>query len=411
MAVYPIASTRSGGVMYSDKSVKNTSSRNAIGTGTGGYPVYSSQPISSAPNVQGVSDYRPSTSNSSSQSYTNYAGYDVPTGTNPDTYYVNGKKLSDIMRDQQSEESRVNSQIDEAYNPAYQNLNLMEQQYRQEYPTAQAALDAENTQAQNELQNKQNTELAGISSQRKAAASSKQTQIQKARRLASELKQGNLVRFGGSSSTADASSEILNRGTQEQFGNIEQNFGDLEQKLTQEEANINTFYVNKKSELEDKKRLAEKQLKDQFDAKIREINRGRNELDSAKAGKRLAALQELSASYRQIQADASQFAQELDAWKQFKDEALTNARNFNAKSFTIPGFKNMFGSYTINRQAGGGGIDAATGYYNPDVQDEIANSGLVPTGISVNPKGQVTRTFGADKQSEEEKLINALSGY
>lgn len=304
----------------------------------------------------------------------------------------------------------LDRQINDSYAPAYDNLNLMESQYKQEFPTAQAALSADNTQAQNDIQAEQNTRLTGIQDQRVAGQKSKQSQIAKARQMYNELRQGNLVRFGGSSSTADASSEILGRGAQEQFGGIEQNFGDLEQGLVKEEANINSFYSNKRTELGERTRVAEKQLKDQFDAKIREINRGRNELDSAKAGKRLAALQELSASYRQIKAESAQFAQELDAWKQFKDEALTNARSFGARQFTIPGFKNTFGNYTITRPAGGGGggYDA----YDPsNVQGVIDN---VPDGyelsqIGINAGNKPSYTI--KKQDNTEDLINQIAGY
>lgn len=314
----------------------------------------------------------------------------------------------------QSEIDQTNQLIDQSYNPAYQHLNDIEAQYRQEFPTAQAAIDQQAQHATTDITNEQNTNLAGLTKQRQTAQNEQTSQIAKARQLANELKQGNLTRFGGSSSTGDAANELLNRTTASQFGDINKNFSDLQQQIAQEESNTNNFYTSKLNDLKKNQQLQQKQLKDQFDAKIREINGNRAALDSEKAAKRLGALQELSSAYRQMNYEAQTYAQQLADWKAYKDQAVQMAKDFHAKSFTIPGFNSKFGNFGaiqvggVNGGGGGGG-----GGFNPlDMQGIVNNvpEGYSLSDVGINAAGKPSYNITKNKDDELLKAINAITG-
>lgn len=271
-----------------------------------------------------------------------------------------------MAEQQRQQEDMINQQVESAYGPArerimnqfapeFQNLSAMEENYRAQFPTAQTELEQSYGQILPELQRAQQTNLGGIQEQQRTGEQEKKSQIEQARQLYNELRQGRLTRFGGASSTGEAAQELLGRQAATQFGDINKRMGDFQVKLAQEESNVNNYYQERKTQLEQEKQLKIQQMKDTFDSKIREINSARSnlgsqqtgalaELESQKAARRLASLQEYTAQIRQANIEAANFARDLDLWKQYKDEVLKSAKDFRAQSFTIPGFKNMFGS-------------------------------------------------------------------
>lgn len=310
---------------------------------------------------------------------------------------------------QSEQEGLLNQQIDQSYNPAFSALDRMEQDYRAQFPTAQAQIEQDAASTQTEYGNLQNTQLQGLNEQRQKGKVENESQIAKARRLANELRQSNLTRFGGASSTGEASGELLNRTTAEQFGDINKNFGDFNMNLDKEEKNTNDYFAKKKLDLEQETQLKKRTLQDKFDAEIRRINGSRADLESQKAAKRLGALQELSASIQQMKQEANQLTQELDLWKQYKDEAINTARQFNAKSFTVPGFKNIFDSYSVTGQSGGGSggggltLDDITGY-----ADQLGD-GYEIGGINLGKTGITGASIKPTEQDELQSYLNALT--
>lgn len=293
---------------------------------------------------------------------------------------------------------QLDEQLNASYNPAYENLNTVEAQYRQEYPTSQAFIEQSYGEVLPQIQSEQATKQQGLKTQRTKAQQEEKNQISQARQRYNEFRQGLLTRFGGAGSTGEASQELLGRTTAQQLGQTEQNFGNLYGDITAEEKNVNDFYASKITSLEKEKQLKLQELKNTFDAQIRQINSQRTALDSEKAARRLGALQEYAAQARQMQFQAQQFQQQLEMWRQAKDEAINTAKQFNAKSFTIPSMPGVMGGFSITGQNQGsntGGFIGGQGSFN--TQKMLDKYGLTPTGYN-SKTGAVT--YGKSKDED-----------
>lgn len=299
----------------------------------------------------------------------------------------------------QQQEQLLSEQLDAAYRPAYSNLDAVEAQYKQEYPTAQQFIEQSYGEITPQLESEQKTRLAGIQAQRESGMTEKKSQIAKAQQLYNELRQSGLTRFGGASSTGEAYGELLGRTTAQQMGQTEQQFGQYFRQLDQEETNINDFYAKQKTNLEKDKQLKLQQLKNDFDAQIRQINTQRTTLDSEKAARRLAALQEYSAQARQMQYENATFQRNLDLWRQSKDEAIATARQFQAKSFTVPGMPGVLGGFSITTAPQQ--TQTPTGYLDDETLKRLQAQGLNLTGGTFVPgKGVTSYRLGSNKDED-----------
>jgi hypothetical protein len=245
------------------------------------------------------------------------------------------------------DEGAFNAQLDAAYNPAMSALDALEAQYKQEFPTSQQSVEQSYAPVVSEMQNAQNTQIAGIGSQRTKGKAQESSEIAKARRRYNELMQNSNAMYGGTSSIAQGSQELLGRTTQEQMGGIDQSYGSYYRDLDTEEKNANDFFANKKVDLEKEKQLKLQELKNAFDQSLRQINTQRTGLQSEKAAKRLEALQQYSMAAQQAKYDAQVFNSKLEQWKTMKDQMLTQAKQYQAKSITVPGFDNVLSSFSM----------------------------------------------------------------
>ncbi len=291
--------------------------------------------------------------------------------------------------------------INEAYNPAYSNLNAVEQLYRQEYPTAQKALQQGQLEAQNQLTTEEQSKMTNVDTQRRKNKTEEKGQFDTARQKYNELRQGLLTRFGGASSTGEATQELLGRATSQEMGGIESNFGNLYSEMAGEEKNIQNFYIDKKKALESATSLKLEQLKNTFDAQIADINRQRGVLDAAKAQARLSVVQQFAAEARQVQYDAAKFTQQLEAWKQAKDEVIQLAAQYGAKSFTTPSMPGVMGGFSVSGMNGGN--EGATGSVYTDEQLRAMN--LQPSGYNAKTGAL---TWGANNNTSDLDL-NSLA--
>lgn len=291
-------------------------------------------------------------------------------------------------------ESDISAQLDSAYAPAYRNLQDIQAQYEAEYPNSQAFINNSYNEALTPLANQQSTQLAGLDTQEAKGKQEEKSQFSKARQKYNELRQGGLTRFGGASSTGEAYGELLGRATSQEMGGITQNFGQYQMDIEKERGNVNNFFAEKKTNLEKEKQLKLQELKTSFDTEIRKINSQKAALDSEKAGRRLAALQEYSAQARQAQYDAQAFSQKLDAWKAMRDETIQLASQFNAKSFSVPSMPGVMGGFSVTGQNQGGTSGTQTGVYDPE---QLNAMGLSPTGYNTK-----TGSLSYGKSDDEE---------
>lgn len=318
---------------------------------------------------------------SSQQRVTNNApGGTWTTNANGDPVYI-GPQSGPT---QEELEAQLTQQLEESYAPAYSRLNDIQAQYEAEYPTSQAFLEQSYGEVMPQLQSEQDTKIGGLQSQERKGKEEEKSQFATARQKFNELRQSGLTRFGGASSTGDAYGELLGRSTSEEMGGITKNFGQMYQDIEKEKANVNDFYAQKKTNLEREKQLKLQELKNSFDTEIRKINTQRTALDSEKAGRRLAALQEYAAQARQMQYDQQVFQQKLDAWKAQKDETIALAQQFQAKSFTVPSMPGVMGGFSVTGTNQGTGNNTG-GYITGQgitgtKEDELANA----QGVSGN---------------------------
>lgn len=386
-SAYAIASLPDGSVKYSDGSVKKAQTVPASGMSS----QYAANPSTQ---VKGASTQIRSTMPQSP------APAPAPT-PQPQQQSYNGPSQEDL----------INQQANEAYKGANSYLDSLEADYKQQFPTTiQGIKDQTNNEILPQIEQGRTSNLNNVADQRNKGVVAQKGQLSDARQLASEMQQSNLTRFGGASSTADAASELLNRQTYKQMSDIGNNFQQYNQDLDKENIRINTYYDQKKQEATSSMNQNIRQAQDTFDSKIREINSKRQELESNKAAMRLSALQQYAAEVRQAQTAAQQFAQQLDLWKQSKDEAIKQAKEFGAKSFTVPGFKNIIGGYSIKGQSAGsgtGGTDLS------NVQGIVSNLGdqYGLDSLNVGSNGKTSYTIGKKSINDysPEELANLLS--
>lgn len=160
-----------------------------------------------------------------------------------------------------------------------------------------------------------------------AARQQEQGLLNSARQLFNELSQRNRQQFGSGdlSSLGQATSELLGRSTQQQFGDIRQNAANTINSLVTEsrnlasqvEAQINSLNLQKEQALSQ----AQLALRDKLD----EIDAMRNANNQNKAQARLSALQAFRDQQYAIQQQATAFEQSLMAQKQQADLNLRNA--------------------------------------------------------------------------------------
>ena len=232
----------------------------------------------------------------------------------------------------------LNAALNEAYAPAYQNLNAIESSYRSRYPEMQSEIGQQYTSALAPIGTAEQGQIGLLGEQRTKGQQEEQSQIAQARQLYNELRVGGLTRYGGASSTGEAYGELLGRETTKQMAGIGTNFQNYQANIAKEELSTHKYYADKVLELNQKKTDTLNELRRDYDDKIREINSQRYTLDSQKNQQKLEALQELSKEARQKQAQLDTWNRDLANWKQIKDQAISDAKAYGAKSFTVPSY-------------------------------------------------------------------------
>jgi hypothetical protein len=368
---------------------------------TGGY-VGGQQPAISQPKT------------SQPTSYTNTPSQSQPTSTGmgPGAYVgetKNGQRWTGVQWEplggwdnqgggQPTYSGPSDEQINSIFAPGFENINAIEAQYQQNLPVTLQGIETSYAPAVTEMQNAQNTQIAGIGSQRTKGKAQEQSEIAKARRRYNELMQNSNAMYGGTSSIAQGSQELLGRATQEQMGDIDQSYGGYYRDLDTEEKNTNDFFANKKADLEKEKQQKILEAKQDVQNKIAALNTDRTKLQSEKANYRMTLLQEFNQRVQQAQFDAQVFASKLEQWKTMKDQMLTQAKQYQAKSVTVPGIDNVIGSFSMggmnNGTNAGSNYATAQGSFDPTQYGYFRDP---QTGKLLKIQTGVTGTVGGQK--------------
>lgn len=134
-----------------------------------------------------------------------------------------------------------------------------------------------------------------------------------ARRLFQELRQGNLQRFGGSSSAGEFSYDLLGRELQRGLGQIQQTAGQNLNKLKDQANQIITGFQSQLQQLNTQKEAALAGARDVFRQKLSEIDNARFGLAQNKAQAKLQALYQLRSEAQNIQNSFIQLQQQMAA--------------------------------------------------------------------------------------------------
>ena len=144
----------------------------------------------------------------------------------------------------------------------------------------------------------------------------KEDALASARRLYDELRRGGQQRFGGASSAGEAMNTLLGVEQQKQMGQTQRDFGQTMSQIAQEKTNIESQYQDQLLQLESDNTNAINQVNQEFRSRLDEIEQNRLLAGDAKSQARLGVLQELRDKAFQIQAQHTQFKQQLDMMKQ-----------------------------------------------------------------------------------------------
>ena len=252
--------------------------------------------------------------------------------------------------------SDINSQYDERIDY----LSKAEQAIRAGQPEILEALAADMRAGTSRAGTARGAELGTLQGAGQQATGRKEDALASARRLYSELRRGSQQRFGGASSAGEAMNTLLGVEQQKQMGQTRRDFGQTMATIEREKTNIESQYQDQLLQLEANNKRDKAQATNEFNARLDEINHNRLLASDAKYQARLGVLQDLRDKNFQIQAQQTQFKQQLEVNRQQQIMDLdTYSKQLKMSSGAGQGASNAFSNQTtVNPRsditAGGG---------------------------------------------------------
>lgn len=207
-------------------------------------------------------------------------------------------------------------ELNSAFNPLMDYLNQAESQLRSDLPTYQKEINSQVDTSKAILGNQRTSTLGTLDTQQQAGQRRKEDVVSASRRLFNELQMANTQRFGGATSAGQAAGELQGREFQRSTAQANQGFNDLVRELDNKRLEVDNNYQLNVRQLEDKRQASINDVSRQFQEKLLEINRQRTEVESQKAQRRLAALDQYRQQVFQIQLQNYQFKQQLESMRQ-----------------------------------------------------------------------------------------------
>ena len=257
---------------------------------------------------------------------------DLNTGATSQTTQTGGGIPSGELERPPMPEGVSDEDISSIYDPAFSRLRSAEEAIRGQLPGLlsdirnQAQLGRQKLETGREQAGRQLTESETAAAQRKEAATAA------ARRLFNELQQGLQQRFGGVTSAGMAAGQLQGREFQRQRGDIEQNYGQTVREIENQRKQVEEDFQNAVMEVENRKNELVNQAQREFQDRLMQINSQRGELESAKAAKRLEALQELRNQVYNINLQDFNARRELELARQQQAQQLSQTAQAFADS-------------------------------------------------------------------------------
>lgn len=248
-------------------------------------------------------------------------------------------------------------QVDSAYSGIMSELDNQRTNAQNTYPDLEGQFTGEINAQRPILDQSYKSGIQNVNSQMTQEGRNREDVLAQARRLFGELMQGQQQKYGGTSSTGQFANEFYGREYARQQGSIRDKSGQNMKSLLDYGNQLKEKYDAQLQSLEAQKMSAISQAKDVLYQRIQAIDSAKVGAMQNKANMKLAALQEMNAQIAQVQAQATQFQQQLYAQRQASDLQLQN----QIKLFQATGQNTPTGtSYGVQLPGGTGTQQAQT---------------------------------------------------
>jgi hypothetical protein len=322
-----------------------------------------------------------------------------PYGPNPNEKVITGDKTVVNPNPNPNPQPQLPSgpsdqELNNAYNPIFEYLNLAESNVRGAYPGIQSDINKQYDLSQGTLSSGRQQGFASLDQNATKVQQTKEDAMSQARRLYNELMQGYGQRFGGSSSAGEAARVLAGNEAQRTMGGVQRDAGNNLALINQKRVEVEQNYQNGLLQIQATRDAALNQAQRDFQQKLLDISNTRAATASEKAQQKLSALQELRNQAYNIQLQNQQFQQQLQLQRQSDTSALSEYEKLLSSSM-------------------GAGQQAQAGY-NPTVASSLQtaqngiNGGSSMVGIRSN-KDEFQGAISPQQSiySEYEKLFKS----
>jgi hypothetical protein len=281
------------------------------------------------------------------------------------------------------------AEVENAYGSRMGFLDQLESKLRGDMPSYQQEAESQFGASKAQLDAQKSASARQLDEASSSADTRQEDALSAARRLYNELMQAGQQRFGGATSAGQAWTELNTMEQQRRQGDITKSYEETTRAIIGQRQALDERYNAGLMQLQAQKTNMVNTARRDFENKLMEISRMRNEANENKSNMRLQALQDFRNQIFTVNLQAQQFQQQLDAQRQQAAMELNNAAQ-QFSSFGAGGAQaaNEFSANTttnpttnMSYNAGGNSQpQAMTGAINRGLDDEYNF-----TGFSGNP--------------------------
>lgn len=217
---------------------------------------------------------------------------------------------------QQPQQPDYTNQINDIYNPAFQNLQNQENFLRNsQLPTAMSQIQTNRQELDANLQGQAADAQRGFTSQQGVIEQNKESALQSAVRAYNALKQQSQATFGQGSSTGPALNELAQSEYLRSTGGIQQAYARQLGTILDSQGKTIDWVARESARILSASKQQEQDIQSQFNQELMNINNARGQLDSAKAAAKLQLVQEAVAAANMVKQTKDNYLMQLAGWK------------------------------------------------------------------------------------------------
>lgn len=243
----------------------------------------------------------------------------------PSQQQSSGPSAEEIARQQQE---AYNNAISSAYSPALSALDEWMKQLETNKTQNYADVTKSYGEGQQSIAGQQKEGQEFQANQQSDLSQNLNSALSDAVRYYNALRQQGQAIYGGGSSTGGAVGELAQQAFLKSQGQIQNTAQQGFQAIQAQTQKLQNYVQEKTSTLDQWKRQAEQQIKDNFTSSINQINAQKGMVEANKTNAKLQALQQAQADARTIAASDQTNRQQLAAW------AVQTAQQAAQRAFT-----------------------------------------------------------------------------